>query len=167
MATLRQEQIEIQEENAKLKSSCARQLSTSQNTPNSILTRRNAELEQELTRYKAVVKEKETSVQVLQQKVDQFEAAGDVAQKGSEKDKDWGVIKDELHRQASYMRSLESTNARLSAELTRYKNRYSNIEILREEKLALERKVSVTQELRERVVTLEGQVEAARREQQE
>jgi len=65
------------------------------------------------------------------------------------------------------MRALETTNMRLNAELGMYKDRHSNIEVLREEKHALERKVEVMEELRERVVSLEAQVEVARQERQE
>ncbi|KAI6024232.1 spindle assembly checkpoint component Mad1 [Pisolithus marmoratus] len=166
LATLRDKYIETQEEYSALKRSYD-QLSASQLSQTTSLTRRNNELEQELAEYKALVEEKEAAARTLQQKMDDLEGPNASTQNRHDDDQSWAVIRDELHRQAAYMRSLEATNAKLNAELVRYKDKHANIEILREEKHALERKVAVTEELRERVVSLEAQVEAARRERQE
>ncbi|KAI9568312.1 hypothetical protein HD554DRAFT_2260081 [Boletus coccyginus] len=127
----------------------------------------NAELEQELVEYRAIAEERDATIRALQQKLDEAEVASDPMLRRHNEDEQWGVIRDELHRQASYLRSLETTNAKLDAELGRYKDRYTNLEVLREEKRALERKVVVVDELREKVASLEAQVEAARRERQE
>lgn len=78
-----------------------------------------------------------------------------------------GVVREELHRQANYLRHLESTNARLTSELTVLKDRHTSVEVLREEKRGLEKKVKMLEELREKVVRLEAQVEAGRQERQE
>ncbi|KAI6111850.1 spindle assembly checkpoint component Mad1 [Pisolithus croceorrhizus] len=166
LATLRDKYIETEEEYSALKRSYA-QLSASQSSQTTSLARRNNELEQELAEYKALVEDKEATVQTLQQKLDDLEGANAPPSNRHDDDQGWVVIRDELHRQAAHMRSLETTNAKLNAELGRYKDRHANIEILREEKHILERKVTVTEELRERVVLLEAQVEAARRERQE
>lgn len=45
---------------------------------------------------------------------------------------------------AAYFRTLETTNAKLNAELGRYKDGHANLEVLGEEKRALERKVAWT-----------------------
>ncbi|KAL4076619.1 mitotic checkpoint protein-domain-containing protein [Scleroderma yunnanense] len=166
LATLRDEHIATEEEHSSLKRSYA-QLSATHKSENATLTRRNAELEEELAKCKTAAEQSEATMHELQQKLDQQEAAADPSQRKRDEDQSWGVIRDELHRQAAHMRTLETTNTRLSAELAMYKDRHSNIEVLREEKRALERKVTVTEELRERVVSLEAQVEAARQERQE
>ncbi|KAG6336210.1 hypothetical protein ID866_2887 [Astraeus odoratus] len=166
LATLRNEHLGTEEEYAALKRSHA-QLSASHQSNSTTLTHRNAELEQELAECKAFAAEKEATVQTLQRKLDELEAANDPMTKRLDEDQNWGVIRDELHRQAAHMRSLEATNARLNAELSRYKDRHENVEVVREEKRTLERKVAVMEELREQIVSLEAQLEAARRERQE
>lgn len=77
------------------------------------------------------------------------------------------MVREELHRQADYLRALESTNAKMSMELNGLRERHASIEVLREEKRGLERKVKVLEELREKVVKLEAEVEAGRREREE
>lgn len=166
LAILRSKYIETEEEYSTLKRSYA-QLSASQSSQATSLTRRNDELESELAEYKAIVEDKEATVQALQQRLDDLEGPNAPTSNRYDEDQSWVVIRDELHRQTAHMRSLETTNAKLNAELGRYKDKHANIEILREEKHALERKVAVTEELRGRVVSLEAQVEAARRERQE
>ena len=62
------------------------------------------------------------------------------------------------------MRTLEATNARLSAENAALRERHASIEVLREQKRALERKAQGAEELREKVFRLEAELDAARRE---
>ncbi|KAF9220671.1 hypothetical protein BS17DRAFT_786937 [Gyrodon lividus] len=166
LATLRDDHIEVEGAYTALQRSHA-QLLASQKAQSSTLTQRNAELEQELAEYRTIAEERDAMIQVIQQKLDEADAANDPIPRRHDEDENWGVIRDELHRQASYLRSLETTNARLNAELGRYKDKHANLEVLREEKRALERKVSIMEDLREKVVSLEAQVEAARRERQE
>ncbi|KAF8556643.1 hypothetical protein OG21DRAFT_1506223 [Imleria badia] len=166
IATLRNDNIELEESYSALQRTHT-QLAAAHKAESSTLTRRNAELEQELVEYRAIAEERDATLQSLQRKLDEAEVASDPMLKRHNEDENWSVIRDELHRQASYLRSLETTNAKLSAELGRYKDRHANLEVLREEKRALERKVLVVDELREKVVSLEAQVEAARRERQE
>ncbi|KAH0835724.1 spindle assembly checkpoint component Mad1 [Lanmaoa asiatica] len=166
IATLRNENIELEESYSALQRTHT-QLLSAQKAESSTLTRRNAELEQELVEYRAISEEREATIQVLQQKLDEAEVTSEPMLRRHNEDENWGVIRDELHRQASYLRSLETTNAKLNAELGRYKDRHANLEVLREEKRALERKVLVVDELREKVISLEAQVEAARQERQE
>lgn len=166
LATLRDKHIETEEEYSALKRSYT-QLFVSQSSQTTSLMHRNNELEREIAEYKALVEDKEATVRTLQQKLDDLECPNAPPSNRNDEDQSWVVIRDELHRQAAHMRSLEATNAKLNAELGRYKDRHANIEILREEKHILERKVAVTEELRERVVLLEAQVEAARRERRE
>ena len=73
---------------------------------------------------------------------------------------------EELHRQAEYLRGVESKNARLTGEMNVLRAKEASVEVLREEKRGLERKIRVMEELRERVVKLEAEVEAGRRERE-
>ncbi|KAG6373668.1 spindle assembly checkpoint component Mad1 [Boletus reticuloceps] len=166
IATLRNENIDLEESYSTLQRSHT-QLVAAHKAGSSTLTQRSAELEQELVEYRAVAEERDATIRALQQKLDEAEAASDPMLRRRNEDESWSIIRDELHRQASYLRSLETTNAKLNAELGRYKDRHANLEVLREEKRALERKVLVVDELREKVVSLEAQVDAARRERQE
>jgi mitotic spindle assembly checkpoint protein MAD1 len=75
---------------------------------------------------------------------------------------DMQVGREELHRQAVYHRTLEVTNAHLTAELAVPKERNASVEVLWEEKRGLEKKLTSLEEMRERVVRLEGQVEGER-----
>ena len=58
------------------------------------------------------------------------------------------VVGEELHRQANYLRTLESTNAKLNLVLTVLRERQTNVEVLREQKRGLEKRVQVLEELR-------------------
>lgn len=166
LAALRDDHIEVEEAYSALQRTYAQAVS-SQKAQSSTLTRRNAELEQELAEYRSIAEERDATIHALQLKLDEAEAVNDPILRRHDEDENWGVIRDELHRQATYMRSLETTNAKLNAELGRYKDRHANLEVLREEKRTLERKVTIMEELREKVVSLEAQVDAARRERQE
>lgn len=90
----------------------------------------------------------------------------DTVRKGAEEE-NWNVVREELHRQANYLRSLESTNAKMNMELNVLRERHASVEVLKEEKRGLERKVKVMEELREKVVKLEAELDAGRREREE
>lgn len=70
-------------------------------------------------------------------------------------------------KQASYLRNLESSNARMSGELAQLRQRNESIEVLKEQKRDLERKLATTDTLRQSVVKLEAEVEAGRKEREE
>ena len=76
------------------------------------------------------------------------------------------VVREELHRQAAYLRSLESANAKLGAEVAVLREHQTSVEVLKEERRGLERKVEVLEELRGKVVRLEAELEAGRRERE-
>jgi mitotic spindle assembly checkpoint protein MAD1 len=78
----------------------------------------------------------------------------------------WSVLRAELTRQAEHTRQLETTHARAKAELSTLRERHTAIEVLREENRALERRAASADELRETVVRLEAEVEAARAERE-
>ena len=82
-------------------------------------------------------------------------------------DNDWKVVRDELTRQAAYLRNLESSNARMTGELTQLRQRNESIEVLKEKNRDLNRKLADTDSLRQSVASLEAEVEAARKEREE
>lgn len=79
----------------------------------------------------------------------------------------WVVVREELHRQAEYLRKLEATNAKQTSELGILRQRHEMVEVLREEKRSLERKLQGMEELRQKIAQLEAEVEAGRRERDE
>lgn len=84
-----------------------------------------------------------------------------------DRENDYEIIRAELTRQTSHISYLESTNARLSSEVARFKARAEGTEILREEKRELERRVEGMESLRKRVAELEAAAdEFARREKE-
>jgi mitotic spindle assembly checkpoint protein MAD1 len=87
----------------------------------------------------------------------------DIARRESE-EASWSVLRGELTRQAEHTRQLEAAHTRATAELSTLRERHGTIEVLREEKLALERRAAVADELRDTVVRLEAEVQAARAE---
>ena len=65
------------------------------------------------------------------------------------------------------MRQLESANAKMTAELNVLRDKQTSVEVLKEQKRDLERKLRGTEELREKVVRLEAELDAARKEREE
>ncbi|KAF8312469.1 hypothetical protein DL93DRAFT_2082040 [Clavulina sp. PMI_390] len=76
----------------------------------------------------------------------------------------WGVVKNELTTQTERLKSTARENARLKAEVTRLRERERNVEVLREEKRDLERRLVGMEEALERAAMAEGELEAARAE---
>lgn len=142
-------------------------MSASHKAQSSVLARQNNALEQEVVEFRALAEERGAAIQDLQQRLDDAHAATDSSVRSTSENENWSVVRDELQRQAGYLRSLESTNAKLTTELTRYKDRHASVEVIREEKRALESKVAMMEGLREKVAGLEAQVEAARRERED
>lgn len=166
VASLRENVAELEDEHSSLSRSHS-QLSASHKAQSSVLARQNAALEQEVAELRALAEERNAAIQDLQQQLDDAHGATDSSVKSTNENENWSVVRDELQRQAGYLRSLESMNAKLTTELARYKDRHASLEVLREEKRALESKLATMEELREKVARLEAQVEAARRERED
>ena len=140
------------------------------------LTRQVEFFEEESITWKRVAEEKSQRLRELEEEIDALksrEASQGPAITDPLMDGDWKVVREELTRQASYLRNLESSNARMSGELVQLRQRNENIEILKERmhdlerKRDLERKLANTDSLRQSVVRLEAEVEAARKEREE
>ena len=76
------------------------------------------------------------------------------------------MLRAELTRQAEHTRQLEAAHTRAMAELGTLRERHTAIEVLREQNRALERRAAGADELRETVVRLEAEVQAARTERE-
>jgi len=97
---------------------------------------------------------------------DELIAQQDAVMQNASEQQNMSIVRDELQRQATYLRTLEATNAKMSAELSALRERHQSVEVLREEKRGLEAKLTVLSELREKVVRLEAELDAARAERE-
>ena len=83
-------------------------------------------------------------------------------------EKNMSVVRDELHHQANYLWTLESTNAKLTSELTVLRERQTSVEVLREQKRCLEKRCRCPRNSEPRLsIRLEAEVEAGRRERED
>ena len=139
----------------------------SQKSQIAALTRQVSFLDAELASVKRLADERSATIEEIQMQMEDLSSAQlDVSRHDIEQE-DWGVLREELQRQASYLRTLEGTNAKLNSELIILRERQDNVEVIREEKRSLEGKLRVTEQLREQVTKLEAEVQAARREREE
>ena len=143
------------------------QIIASQKSQIAALTRQVSFLDAELASVKRLADERSATIEEIQVQMEDLSSAQlDVSRHDIEQE-DWGVLREELQRQASYLRTLEGTNAKLNSELIILRERQDNVEVIREEKRSLEGKLRVTEQLREQVTKLEAEVQAARREREE
>jgi mitotic spindle assembly checkpoint protein MAD1 len=122
-------------------------------------------LEQELTQTQSLAQERAQKINTLKEQLDDLEAAQD-NKSVNLADEQWKIVRDELQRQTDQLRTSQTLNARLTSEVEKYRSRNQNIEILREEKRDLERKLSHLEGLKDRSAKLEGELEAARMERE-
>lgn len=142
------------------------QIAASQKSQLTTLIHQTALLKSELSECQSIADGRGLTIQTLQDQLDELTTTHDTVRKGAEEE-NWNVVREELHRQANYLRSLESTNAKMNMELNALRERHASVEVLKEEKRGLERKVKVMEELREKVVKLEAELDACRREREE
>lgn len=76
-------------------------------------------------------------------------------------------VERELKNQVAYIKQLESTNRQLSADSRHFKEVYRNTEILKEEKVGLEQKLKMLDDLRTKCGMLEVQKEVLVKEKQQ
>ncbi|KAJ7590642.1 MAD-domain-containing protein [Mycena floridula] len=166
LSSLREEHADLQDQHAALSRSTTQTLA-SQKTQINMLTRKAELAEDELAQTKALAEERLTSLHELQERLDDLETAQDNFMRKGADEENMAVVRDELHRQANYLRTLESTNNKLSAELVLLRERHVSLEVLREEKRGLETKLRGMEEMRERLVKLQAQVDAGRQERED
>ncbi|KAF9650450.1 MAD-domain-containing protein [Thelephora ganbajun] len=134
------------------------------------LTRRVKFFEDESITWKSTAEERSQKLQELVEENDALrscKASEGPATMDPPMGDDWKVVRDELTRQASYLRDLESSNARMSRELDHLRQRNKSIEVLEEQNRDLKHKLTNTDALRDSVGRLEVEVEAARKEREE
>lgn len=166
LSALREEHADLQDTHSSLSRSTAQTIA-SQKSEISLLTRQTHLLEADLAEAKQLADERTQSMHALQQRMDELTESQDVLLRKDSEEENMSIVREELLRQATYLRTLESTNTRLTAELLTLRERQTSVEVLKEEKRGLETKVRALEEMRERVVRLEAEVEAGRRERQE
>ncbi len=121
----------------------------------------------QLEEFRRLAEDRAHAFDELQAQFDELNAAQDSVTLNHGQDEDWTVVREELHRQANYMRQLESANTKMTAELNVLRDKQTSVEVLKEQKRDLERKLRGADELRERVVKLEAELDAARQEREE
>jgi mitotic spindle assembly checkpoint protein MAD1 len=80
--------------------------------------------------------------------------------------KELEIMRSEILQQTEHVRKLEDANAKMQGELLVLRERHQNIEVLREEKRVLERRVWDADLIREQLGAMEAQVEALRQERE-
>ncbi|KAJ6454551.1 MAD-domain-containing protein [Mycena vitilis] len=164
LTALREEFADLKDAHSSLSRSTSQTIA-SQKSQITTLTRQTALLEDEVSQFKLLAEERSHTIDEIQV---QFQELNNLPESkaAEQENNDMAVVREELHRQAAYLRTLESTNAKLTSELAVLRDRHTSIEVLREEKRGLERKLQPLDGLREKVVKLEAQVEAGRLERE-
>jgi len=166
VSTLREELADLQDTHQALSRSSSQTI-TSQKTQINTLTHQNSTLQDQFEQFKALAEERGKRLTELQTLYDEISTRKENEARQASEEESMSVVREELHRQAAYLRNLESTNAKMKAELTVLRERHTSVEVLREEKRGLERKIQMLEEFRTKVVKLEAEVEAGRREREE
>ena len=164
-ASLQQELADLQDAHSTLSRS-ANQTITSQKTQITTLTHKNSLLQEECDQFKRLADERNSTIHELQTQYDELSANQEAISRKASDDESMAVVQEELQRQAAYLRNLEVTNTKLNTELGILRERHTSVEVLREEKRGLEQKVSILEELRTMVITLEGELEVGRQERE-
>ncbi|KAF7342010.1 hypothetical protein MVEN_01788200 [Mycena venus] len=164
LTALREEFADLQDAHSSLQRSTSQTIA-SQKSQITTLTRQASLLEEEVSQFKLLADERSQTIDEIQVQFQELSNAPE-NRAAEQENNDMAVVREELHRQAAYLRTLESTNAKLTSELTVLRARQTSIEVLREEKRGLELKLQPLENLREKVVKLEAQVEAGRHERE-
>ncbi|KDQ58198.1 hypothetical protein JAAARDRAFT_129691 [Jaapia argillacea MUCL 33604] len=165
LRSLTEQHADLGEQHTELSRSTSQIIAT-QKSQLSTLERQVRLLEEEASEFRHIAEERSRTIQEVQDRFDELTMSQDTYTRNGSDDENWAVVREELHRQANYLRTLESSNAKLNQELAVFRERHVSIEVLREEKRGLEKKLHGAEELRERVVRLEAEVEASRKERE-
>ena len=163
---MREQHADLEEEHSQHPRQTASTIS-SQKAHITTLSHQVSLLESELGQFKQLAEERARAFEDLQAQFDELSTAQDSFTLQASQDEDWNVIREELHRQAHYMRQLEGANAKMTSELNVLREKQTSVEVLKEQKRDLERKLRGADELREKVVTLEAELDAARQERED
>jgi mitotic spindle assembly checkpoint protein MAD1 len=120
----------------------------------------------EAAKYRQLVQEKEQELEALRVSV-RTDHGPTVSMDFGRDSEEWDALRSQLLQQTEQMRRLEDANAKMKAELLVMRERYTNVEVLKEEKRVLERRVRDTDALREQLGMMEAQVDALRQEREQ
>ena len=163
---LREQYTDLEDAHSTLSRNTAHTIAT-QKSEVATLQQQVEALQEELAEFRQIADQRSHALEELQEQFDDLSVAQANASHREVDDESWTVVREELHRQASHVRTIEAANAKMNAELSMLKQRHANIEVLKEQKRELERKAQGADELREKVVKLEAELEAARKEREE
>ncbi|KAI0641696.1 MAD-domain-containing protein [Trametes meyenii] len=166
LQTLREQHVDLEEENSSLALNTSRTI-TAQKSQIATLSRQVALLGDELSGFKRLAEERAQAFDTLQAQFDDLTASQSSFSANVAQDEDWTIVREELHRQNKHMRQLESANAKMTVELNALRERHTSVEVLKEQKRELERRVRGAEGLREKVIKLEAELDAARKEREE
>jgi len=165
LSTLREEHADLQDVHQALSRS-SNQTIASQRAQITTLTHQSSLFQEEVNQLNEIAQKKEQALNNLQVEYDELSSRKEDTARRASDEESMSVVREELHRQANYLRNLEATNSKLTSELKFLRERHTSVEVLREEKRGLERKVLMLEELRTKVVKLEAEVEAGRKERE-
>ncbi|GAA5836698.1 hypothetical protein JCM11251_002702 [Rhodosporidiobolus azoricus] len=74
------------------------------------------------------------------------------------------IIREELHRQVTTLKTLEKENGKLQRKVETYERQHANVELLKETNRSLEKKLKAAEELRQQVAAQNVELEMLRRE---
>jgi mitotic spindle assembly checkpoint protein MAD1 len=120
-------------------------------------------LQSDLTTYQQQARKSEEAVRHLQDELQEMSISRSQGQNGAHP-KDWEIVREELKRQSTYLKTLESSNTRLTSEVVVLRQRASNAEVLKEEKRTLEKRLEGVDKLRTRCAELERELELGKKE---
>lgn len=168
---LKEQHADLQDNHADLTRQTSQTIA-SQKAEIATLSHQVSALEDSLAELRRVSDQKSHAFEQLQAQFDELSEAQDAnassnAAKVKAEDDNWGIVREELHRQANHSRKVEAENAKMNAELVILRQRHASVEVLREQKRELERKLVDVDQLKEKAVKLEAELDAARREREE
>lgn len=162
---LREQNADLEDTHSTLSRSTA-QTVASQRSEIETLQRQVQVLQGELDDSRKVSDQRTHAYDELQEQFEELSFAQANSSHREVEEESWSVVREELHRQADHVRKIETENAKMNSELTTLRQRHASIEVLKEQKRDLERKARTTEELREKVVRLEAELDAARKERE-
>lgn len=164
-ALLQQELADLQDSYSDLARNTGQTIA-SQKTQITSLSHQNSLLQEERDQFRHLADERNFIIQDLQTQYDELIATQDQVSRRVADDESMSLVREELHRQAAYLRNLESINTKQSAELSILRERHRNVEVLREENHGLKQKITMLEELRTKAIRLEAELEAGRQERE-
>ncbi|KIO32924.1 hypothetical protein M407DRAFT_18086 [Tulasnella calospora MUT 4182] len=158
---------ELEDEYAELKRNTTSSIA-SQKASLATLERKVTLLEDELERTRQLAEQHKDTARSLRDQVESLESLqADTSRASNGFDENWQVVREEMHRQTTHWKSLESTNAKLTADVHALRAKQQSVEVLREENRSLQQRLLKASEQEETIARLQGEVDAARREREE